>query len=76
MNQQPDGEVLLSAGIDIGTSTTKMIFSRLTLVNTAGATHVPRIEIVNKEIIYKSPIYRTPLKSDTVIDMDAVLTIV
>ncbi len=76
MNQQPDGEVLLSAGIDIGTSTTKMIFSRLTLVNTAGATHVPRIEIVDKEIIYKSPIYRTPLKSDTVIDMDAVLSIV
>jgi ethanolamine utilization protein EutA len=69
-------EHIISAGIDIGTSTTKLILSRFTLVNTAGTSHVPRIEIVEKEILYKSPIYRTPLLSDTLIDIEAVLTLV
>ncbi|MDQ0338733.1 ethanolamine utilization protein EutA [Caldalkalibacillus uzonensis] len=70
-----DEEVLLSAGIDIGTSTTKIVISRLKPTNTAGTSHVPRIEIVDKSILYKSPIYRTPLRSKTIIDMEAVLDI-
>ncbi|ASN04339.1 ethanolamine ammonia-lyase reactivating factor EutA [Virgibacillus necropolis] len=65
-------EELLSAGIDIGTSTTKLIISRFSLMNTAGSTHMPRIEIVDKEVVYKSPIFRTPLKSDNEIDMNAI----
>lgn len=69
-------ETILSAGIDIGTSTTKIIISRLTLENTAGSTHVPKIEIVDKEILYKSPIYRTPLVDDQTIDMPAIEKIV
>lgn len=69
-------EQIISAGIDIGTSTTKLILSRFTLVNTAGTTHVPRIEITEKEIIHKSSIYRTPLLNDTLIDMKAVLRLV
>ncbi|WP_025027848.1 ethanolamine ammonia-lyase reactivating factor EutA [Caldalkalibacillus mannanilyticus] len=69
-------EQLLSAGIDIGTSTTKLIISRFTLANTAGMTHVPRIEIIAKEVIYKSPMYKTPLHSNTLIDLPAVLSIV
>jgi ethanolamine utilization protein EutA len=69
-------EHIISAGIDIGTSTTKLILSRFTLANTAGSTNVPRIEITDKEIIYKSSIYRTPLQSDTLIDMESVLTLV
>lgn len=60
-------ETIISAGIDIGTSTTKLIISRFSLMNTAGTTHVPRIEIVDKEIIYKSPIFRTPLKDASTI---------
>ncbi|WP_134705010.1 ethanolamine ammonia-lyase reactivating factor EutA [Ammoniphilus sp. YIM 78166] len=69
-------EHMLSAGIDIGTSTTKLIISRFTLVNTAGMTHVPKIEIVDKEVIHKSPLYRTPLHSFSMIDMQGVLSIV
>jgi ethanolamine utilization protein EutA len=69
-------EQIISAGVDIGTSTTKLILSRFTLVNTAGTTHVPRIEITNKEIIYKSSIYRTPLINDSLIDIKAVLRLV
>nr|WP_204555925.1 ethanolamine ammonia-lyase reactivating factor EutA [Bacillus ectoiniformans] len=62
----------MSAGIDIGTSTTKLVISRFSLMNMAGGTHVPRIEIIDKEILYRSPIFRTPLRSPTVIDIEKV----
>ena len=52
-NREP--ETMISAGIDIGTSTTKLIISRFSLMNVAGTTHVPKIEIVDKEVLYKSP---------------------
>lgn len=61
-------EKILSVGIDIGTSTTQVIFSRLTLQNEAGETKVPRISIVDKEVVYQSPLYFTPLQSPTEID--------
>lgn len=72
----PHEESMLSAGIDIGTSTTKLVISRFTLMNVAGGMHVPRIEIVDKEIVYRSPIFRTPLLSSTVIDLQSVDEIV
>lgn len=65
-------EQILSVGIDIGTSTTQLIFSRLTIVNLASSYTVPRISIVDKEVIYKSAIYFTPLKSQTEIDGDRI----
>ncbi|KXH84152.1 ethanolamine ammonia-lyase reactivating factor EutA [Sporosarcina sp. HYO08] len=67
---------MISAGIDIGTSTTKLIISRFSLMNVAGTTHVPRIEIVDKEILYKSPIFRTPLIDFTTIDVAGIEKIV
>lgn len=69
-------ETIISAGIDIGTSTTKLIISRFSLMNLAGTTHVPRIEIVDKEIIYKSPIFRTPLKDASTIHVAEVEKII
>jgi ethanolamine utilization protein EutA len=69
-------EVILSVGIDIGTSTTQLIFSRLTIENRATSYTVPRIDIVDKEVIYRSNIYFTPLKSATEIDAEAVKRIV
>ena len=65
-------QTVLSAGIDIGTSTTKLIISRLFIQNTAGQTQVPRIEIIGQEVIYKSPIFRTPLLDEVTIDVQAV----
>ena len=41
-------EELLSVGIDIGTSTTQLIFSKLIVENEASAFTVPRISIVDK----------------------------
>ena len=65
-------EVLLSAGIDIGTSTTQLVFSKLRIRNMASDFSVPRIEIVDKEIFYKSRIYMTPLLNGQVIDGDGI----
>lgn len=59
---------LLSVGIDLGTSTTQVILSKLRLENSAGAFAVPRVEIVDKEVVYRSPVYFTPLVSDTRLD--------
>lgn len=69
-------DVITSVGIDIGTSTTQLIFSRLTIENRAGSYMVPRVGIADKEIIYQSEIYETPLKSATEIDAAAVAGIV
>lgn len=69
-------EVLLSVGIDIGTSTTQIIFSNITIEDMSSGFSVPRIEIIDKEIVYRSEIYFTPLRSATEIDMPAVREIV
>ncbi|MEK3936060.1 ethanolamine ammonia-lyase reactivating factor EutA [Sporosarcina sp. FSL W7-1349] len=69
-------ETMISAGIDIGTSTTKLIISRFSLMNVAGTTHVPRIEITDKEVLYKSPIFRTPLADPVTIDVVGVEKII
>lgn len=69
-------EELLSVGIDIGTSTTQLVISRLTLENRANPFSVPRIDIAQREVLYRSGIHFTPLKSDTVIDADGVRAIV
>lgn len=76
INFTPKKETIISAGIDIGTSTTKLIISRFSLMNTAGTTHVPRIEIVDKEVVYKSPIYRTPLKDSSTIHVSEIEKII
>ena len=67
---------ILSVGIDIGTSTTQVVFSRIEMDNTAGYFTAPRIAITGKEILYKSKVYFTPLKTQSLIDADAVREIV
>ena len=67
---------ILSVGIDIGTSTTQVIFSRLTFKNSAGYFAVPHIAIVDKEVVYKSNIHMTPLKNRVMIDGEKVRNIV
>lgn len=69
-------ESINSVGIDIGTSTTQLIFSRLTMENLASQYSVPRISITEKEVLYRSEIYITPLLSETAIDTEAVREIV
>ncbi len=70
------GEHLRSVGIDVGTSTTQLVLSRLTVENRAGAFAVPDLEIAGREILYRSPIHFTPLKSSTVLDAQGIRDIV
>lgn len=51
---------LLSVGIDIGTTTTQVIFSRLELVNRAAVSQVPRYEFIKRDISWQSPVFFTP----------------
>lgn len=65
-------DTLLSVGVDLGTSTTQMIVSRLHLENTAAAFTIPRMEITDREILYRSQIHFTPLMSADTIDAQAI----
>lgn len=65
-------ETLCSVGIDLGTSTTQMVVSELTLENQAGAFSVPRMEITNRKICYRSDIHFTPLRSETELDAEKI----
>ena len=70
------GETLHSVGIDVGTSTTQLIFSRLTVENRANAYAVPDFTIGDREILYRSPIHFTPLLSATRLDAAGIRQIV
>jgi ethanolamine utilization protein EutA len=59
---------LLSVGLDVGTTTTQVVFSRLTVADQARPGQVPRIGITAKEILYQSPIFFTPLKDRETVD--------
>lgn len=67
---------LLSVGIDIGTSTTQLIFSKLTVKNTASAFNMPKVSITEKEIVYKSKIYFTPLLDERTINCEEIKDII
>ena len=71
-----DKTAILSVGIDVGTSTTQVVFSKLQMDNAGGYFSVPRVAIVDKEVVYKSEVYMTPLKTDVLIDTDALRNIV
>lgn len=67
---------ILSVGIDIGTSTTQVIFSRLYVEDTSSYFSVPTVSIIDKKVIYKSEIYFTPFRSRTEINGEGVKEIV
>ncbi len=66
---------ILSVGIDIGTSTTSMVVSRLQVQNTASCFAVPRVAITGAEIVYRGEIYQTPQAGGDCIDADAVASL-
>jgi len=69
-------ESILSAGIDVGTSTTQLIFSRLVINNISGFGTIPKIEIIDKKIIYRSEIHFTPLIAENEINAEKVKKII
>ncbi len=66
---------LTSVGIDIGSSTTHLLFSRLTLRREAAAFST-RYSVAERGVIWSSPILLTPYRSATEIDFDAVRTFI
>jgi len=67
---------LLSVGLDIGTTTTQVIFSRLKLADVSRPGQIPRMAITNREVLYQSPIVFTPLINYETIDADKLNEIV
>ncbi len=76
-----DNREILSVGIDVGTTTTQVVFSRLTLAGgtLGGSTPLARSPInlshmtgiVDKEVIYRSGMHFTPLEGPEIIDASA-----
>ncbi|WP_142428110.1 ethanolamine ammonia-lyase reactivating factor EutA [Enterococcus faecalis] len=71
-SQAMSKETLLTVGIDLGTSTTQLVLSELTVENFASAFTVPRISISDKKVIYRSDIVFTPLLNQSEIDAEPI----
>ena len=57
-----------SVGIDIGTTTTRLVFSELQLRNLAGMTQAPRYAVTDRRILFRSQAVFTPLHDRTRLD--------
>ncbi|UVI30516.1 ethanolamine ammonia-lyase reactivating factor EutA [Paenibacillus spongiae] len=68
-----DEEWITSVGIDLGTSTTKCIVSRLRLARKSAAHALPRFEIAERRLAYESAVYSTPLLNRDEIDIAQVM---
>jgi len=71
-----DARDLLSVGVDVGTTTTQIVFSRLNLQDVSRPGQIPRINITDRKVIYQSPIVFTPLIDFETIDADKLNEIV
>ena len=69
-------KTLLSVGLDVGTTTTQMIVSRLTVRNRSGGFTVPQMEITDREILYESPVHFTPLVGEKRVDGEKIRSLV
>jgi ethanolamine utilization protein EutA len=69
-------ERLRSVGLDVGTTTTQLIVSELTVQNRASAFAVPRLEISGRQVCFRSPVYFTPLIGENLVDGEKIREIV
>ncbi len=69
-------ERLLSVGLDVGTTSTQLIVSELSIENKASAFAVPEMTIAERKILYKSPVHFTPLQDEQRVDGQAIRHIV
>ena len=60
-----------SVGIDIGSSTTHLIFSRL-ILRREGSAFSSNFTVAERQVIYRSPIMLTPYLSGVLIDVDKI----
>jgi len=67
---------MISVGIDIGTTTTQVVFSELSLVAIARAGQIPRLDIADRTVLFESDIVFTPLIDSRTIDADTLSSII
>ncbi|KAB7744180.1 ethanolamine utilization protein EutA [Nostocoides sp. F2B08] len=67
---------VLSVGIDVGTTTTQVVFSRLILHDVARPGQVPRIQVDEKSVVYRGEAHPTPLTAPDVVDAEALAALV
>lgn len=70
--EQPLRDTLTSIGIDIGTTSTCLVVSRLTTARLGGVHAMASVEIIGREVLYRSPVIFTPLLDETRLDSDAI----
>ncbi|MFW9848349.1 MAG: ethanolamine ammonia-lyase reactivating factor EutA [Candidatus Thorarchaeota archaeon] len=74
MYDKAENMQLLSVGIDIGSSTSHLIFSRLTLNRERSFTNPSnRFMLVDREVLYESEIIFTPLLDKYTIDVEGIV---
>lgn len=69
-------DALLSVGVDVGTTSTQLIVSRLTVENRASEFSVPDLQISAREILYRSPVHFTPLVEGNLVDGEKIRQLV
>ena len=69
-------EKLLSVGLDVGTTTTQMVISRLAVENKASSFAVPDMQITQREILYRGKVHFTPLLHAELVDGAGIRAIV
>ena len=69
-------ESLLSVGLDVGTTTTQLIVSRLQVENQASSFAVPEMQITDRQVVYRSTVHFTPLLGENLVDGAGVREIV
>ena len=67
---------LISVGLDVGTTSTQMVVSRLQVQNLGGSFSVPKMQITDREILYKSPVHFTPMLDESHVDAEALKKLV
>jgi ethanolamine utilization protein EutA len=71
----PDWLRLVSVGIDIGSSTSHLMFSKLIMRRRAKETS-SEFEVVQRDVLYRSPILLTPYSDPDTIDTDSLAAFV
>ena len=61
-------ERLCSVGLDVGTTSTQLVVSELTVENQASAFAVPQMQITGRQLRYQSQVYFTPLIGEGLVD--------
>ncbi len=67
---------LTSVGLDVGTTSTQLVVSRLQVQNRASDFSVPDVQITGREILYRSPVHFTPLVEGNLVDGEKIRALV